>query len=321
MAVYTHVSAEQIAQFLTRFDVGTLLSAKGIAEGVENSNYMIEASRGRFILTLYEKRVDPADLPFFLGLMNHLADAHLPVPRALEDRAGDTLHDLAGRKACLIQFLPGLSVSEPTLAQCKAVGRALARLHMASASFGMARTNSLTLPGWARLANATRAHADAVSAGLRALIDTSLANLGQAWPSDLPRCAIHADLFPDNVLLLGDDVTGLIDFYFACTDFAAYDLAVTLAAWAFSPDGAVHHDGRAAALVEGYESVRPLSVAEQAALPLLAQGAALRFTLTRLYDWVNTPAGALVTRKDPMAFARRLQFYRAASPATVCGQA
>jgi homoserine kinase type II len=311
MAVYTHVSAEDMAAFLGRFDVGKLVSAKGIAEGVQNSNYLIETSQNRFILTLYEKLVKAEDLPFFLGLMNHYADADLPVPRVIANLQGETLHDLCGRKACLIEFLTGVSVSLPTPAQAQAVGAALAQLRKASDGFGMTRRNDFGLSGWQRLAAACRPQADEVQTGLRALIDNCLGDMSAQWPEDLPRSAIHADLFPDNVLFLGDEISGLIDFYFACTDIAVYDLAVCLNAWGFDASGSRALPTLMTALRQGYESVQPLTPAERAALPILCQGAALRFLLSRLYDWANTPSDALITRKDPLAYARRLTWWRA----------
>lgn len=309
MAVYTQVSTEALEAFLHPFPVGALVSAKGIAEGVENSNYLVETDSGRFILTLYEKRVKPEDLPFFLGLMRHLAERDLPVPLPIANTAGETLHQLSGRPACLIEFLTGVSVTAPATGHCRAVGAALARMHKAAADFPMTRANDLSLDGWRRLAAACRTQADDIAPGLRGQIDAALADLGARWPADLPIGAIHADLFPDNVLFLDHTVSGLIDFYFACTDMLAYDLAVCLNAWCFSADGHDYHADLAAALIAGYESVRPLTDAERAALPLLCQGAALRFLLTRAYDWLNTPSGALVTRKDPLAYARRLAFY------------
>ena len=310
MAVYTHVSTEALETFLAGFDIGHLLSAKGIAEGVENSNYLIETERGRYILTLYEKRVRLEDLPYFLGLTGHLADARLPVPRPIPNREGETLHTLAGRPACLIEFLTGVSVTEPTAEHCRNVGAALAKLHLAAAGFELSRPNDLSVDGWRRLAASVRAEADGISPGLRGLIDTALGEIGAAWPKGLPSGPIHADLFPDNVLVRDGDVTGLIDFYFAANDFWAYDIAVCLNAWCFSADGKSYRQDLTRAFIAGYESVRPLEPQERDALPLLCQGAALRFLLTRAYDWLNTPADALVTRKDPLAYARRLGFFR-----------
>ena len=319
MAVYTHVSAEEMEELLARYDVGALVSAKGIAEGVENSNYMVDTSSGRFILTLYEKRVDAADLPFFMALLDHLADKGRPVPRALKDRSGVQVQTVAGRPACLIEFLTGVSVSHPTPAQARATGEALGLMHGALADFGGARPNGLGPGGWRELAARCGTDLDQISPGLGARVSDELAFLEDAWPADLPRSVIHADLFPDNVLMLGDHVTGIIDFYFACTDIRAWDVAITHAAWCFEADGTGFHANLAAALVAGYEASFGLSAAERAAFPILARGAALRFLLTRAWDWLNTPPGALVTRKDPLAFLRRLDFYASATPATLLG--
>ena len=306
MAVYTQVSAEEVAALLQRFDTGALVSAKGIAEGVENSNYLVDTSGDRFILTLYEKRVDEADLPFFLALLDHLAERGNPVPRALRDRDGRQVHRVAGRPACLIEFLPGVSVTLPTPAQARAAGAALGRMHVGLRDFAPTRTNPLGLQGWHELAARCGAQLDAITAGLGQRVADELAFLDAQWPATLPRAVIHADLFPDNVLMLGDRVTGLIDFYFSCTEIRAWDLAVMHSAWCFTPD---FSPALGEALIAGYESEHPLLAEERATFPTLARGACLRFLLTRAWDWLNTPADALVTRKDPLAFLRRLDHY------------
>lgn len=320
MAVYTQIGAEDMAALIAEFDVGQLVSAKGIAEGVSNSNWLLETTGSadaatRFILTMYEFRIELSDLPYFLSLLDHLAAKGCPVPRTIHDRDG-ALYRMRGDKAlALIEFLPGVSVSDPTPAQARAVGAALAQLHAAAADFAPTRSNGMGLAEWHRLFDACGADGLAIiDPQLAGLVAEHLPRIAGNWPTDLPRSVIHADLFPDNVLMLGDKVTGLIDFYFACNDLTAYDVAVTHAAWCFDASGQTFRADLSAALLEGYESVRPLLTEERAALPLLAQGAALRFTSTRAYDWLNTPADALVMRKDPMAFARRLQFY-AANPA------
>jgi homoserine kinase type II len=319
MAVYTHVSAEEMESLLARYDAGRLVSAKGIAEGVENSNYLVDTSTGRFILTLYEKRVDAGDLPFFLALLDHLADKGQHVPRALKDREGVQIQTVAGRPACLIEFLTGVSVSHPSDAQAHATGAALGGMHGALADFTGERPNSLGPEGWRALAERCGGDLDTIAPGLKARVGNELNFLEASWPHDLPRSVIHADLFPDNVLMLGDEVTGIIDFYFACSDLRAWDVAVTHAAWCFENDGAGFHPSLAAGLVAGYEASFGLSAAERAAFPVLARGAALRFLLTRAWDWLNTPPGALVTRKDPLAFLRRLDFYAGADPRTLLG--
>ena len=309
MAVYTDVSVEDLDAFLKPYDVGGLVSFRGIAEGVENSNYVLEAEKGRFILTLYEKRVNEADLPFFLGLMEHLQQRGINCPLPVRARDGQMLHVLAGRPAALITFLNGVSYRRPTPAHCAELGRTLAELHRAADGFAIARPNALGVEGWRPLYERARADADSVQHGLQALIDAELAFLEQNWPKNLPQGVIHADLFPNNVLFMGDRLTGVIDFYFACNDAFAYDLAICLNAWCFESDFAFNlTKGRA--MIAAYEAARPLSVAERAAIPLLCRGSALRFLLTRLYDYLNVPPGALVKPHDPREYAKKLRFHQ-----------
>lgn len=315
MAVYTHLGAEVLGQLVAEFDVGELTSVKGIAEGISNSNWLVETtgkdgSGARFILTMYEYRIEVEDLPFFLSLLDHLSARGCPVPRTIHDRQGKLYRLLDGKAVALIEFLPGVSVSAPTPGQAHAVGHALAQMQLAAGDFAGVRENAMGRAEWQRLAQECGPEGLAeIDPGFAELVARELPAVLADWPEGLPRGTIHADLFPDNVLMLGNQVTGLIDFYFACTDLFAYDLAVTHAAWCFSNDGKHFDPALSAALIAGYEEVRPLSQAERSALPLLARGAALRFALTRAWDWVNTPADALVTRKDPLAFARRLEFY------------
>jgi homoserine kinase type II len=310
MAVYTEVSDEELTAFLARYHIGALLSFKGIAEGVENSNYLLKTEQAQFILTLYEKRVCREDLPFFLGLMEHLAERGLPCPTPVHDRSGATLQQLAGRPAAVISFLNGYSVRRPRVEHCGPVGGALADLHLAGVDFGIARQNALSLTGWRQLAEATADKADRLAAGLAEEIQNELRTLEGIWPNDLPRGVIHADLFPDNVFFRGELMSGLIDFYFACNDLFAYDVAVCLNAWCFEEPNAINIT-KARALLRGYNERRHLSEAEVHALPILARGAALRFLLTRLYDWFNTSESAMVKPKDPLEYRRKLRFHQA----------
>jgi homoserine kinase type II len=309
MAVYTDVSFEDLEGFLAAYDLGAVHAFKGIAEGVSNSNYFLQTERGAFILTLYEKRVEVVDLPFYLGLMEHLARKGIPCPLPVHTGNGAVTGTLNNRAAAILSFLDGVSLRRPTAEHCARVGRALAGLHEAGTGFAPTRANNLGLSGWQKLAADCDPHADNVSEGMRSLIDSEVGILSNSWPEGLPTGVIHADLFPDNVLFLDDQVSGLIDFYFACVDSLAYDLAVTLNAWCFESDGA-YNLTKGRALIAGYQALRALTHAERAALPLLARGAALRFLLTRLYDWVHTNPGALVRRKDPREFARILRFHR-----------
>jgi homoserine kinase type II len=318
MAVYTDVSEGELEAFLRNYAVGDLLSYKGIAEGSENSNYLLHTSTGAYILTLYEKRVERDDLPFFLGLMDHLAKKGIVCPLPVHRKDGNIIGEVAGRAAALITFLEGMWMRRPTVAQCREVGKALAALHVAGADFPLTRPNALQIDGWRKLWAGARDRADEVEPGLVAEVDKDFVELDRDWPKDLPSGVIHADLFPDNVFFLGQKLSGLIDFYFACNDFYAYDLATCLNAWCFEKDSS-YNLTKSTALLAGYRSVRPLEAAEVEALPLLARGSALRFMLTRLYDWLTIPDGALVQKRDPHEFIRRLRFHRQVRSATEYG--
>jgi homoserine kinase type II len=309
MAVYTDVSFEELKTFLAAYDLGEPHVFKGIAEGVSNSNYYLQTEKGTFILTLYESRVEATDLPFYLGLMEHLARAGIKCPTPVHAKNRAVSGILNGRPAAILTFLDGVSLRQPKAEHCRLAGRALAELHEAGASFRESRANALGPEGWRKLAADCAEEADSLAGGLRALIDEELASLEAAWPAVLPHGVIHADLFPDNVLFVNDSVSGIIDFYFACNDALAYDLAVMLNAWCFESDGAFNlTKGRA--LIGGYQAKRALEPGERAALPLLCRGAALRFLLTRLYDCIHRNPDALVRPKDPREFVRRLRFHR-----------
>ena len=307
MAVYTDVAAEELAEFLGGYDIGELLSYKGIAEGVENSNFLLHTTSGSFFLTLYEKRVAVGDLPFFLGLMGHLAGHGIVCPQPVKTRGGETLGRLAGRPAAIIDFLEGVWPRKPNAAHCAAVGQALAKLHLAGRDFPMKRANALSVSGWRPLFDQAAPRADTLQHGLRQLMSDELDHLEKTWPKNLPEGVIHADAFPDNVLFLGERLSGLIDFYFACNDILAYDIAICLNAWCFEADHSFNVT-KARAFLNAYGRERKLSDAEQDALPLLARGAALRILLTRLVDWFNVPPGAMVKPKDPLEYFRKLRF-------------
>lgn len=309
MAVYTDVAAEDLVKFLAGYELGELLSYKGIAEGVENSNFLVHTGTGHYILTLYEKRVAAGDVPFFLALMEHLAARGINCPQPVKARSGETLGHLCGRPAAIVTFLDGMWIRRPDPRHCYALGVALAKLHLAGRDFPQQRRNALSLDGWRQLQEQTAARADSVQPGLAALAVDELTYLERHWPQHLPRGVIHADLFPDNVFFLGNTLSGLIDFYFACTDMLAYDVAICLNAWCFEPDHS-YNVTKGQELLQGYMRTRALSPAELDALPLLARGAALRFLLTRLIDWLNVPEGALVRPKNPLEYFRKLRFHQ-----------
>ncbi len=309
MAVYTEIDDEELRSFVAEYDIGAGTGLKGIAEGVENTNYLLQTDRGTYILTIYEKRVDPKDLPFFLGLLDHLSTRGVPCPPTIHGRDGKALRQVAGKPAAVQTFLQGIWPKRPGVVHCGEVGAALARMHLAGRDYPQTRHNDLSLDGWAELVAATAGRADEVAMGLADEIAREYEDLSGQWPINLPTGVIHADLFPDNVFFMDDKLTGLIDFYFACTDALAYDLAICLNAWCFERGGEFNIT-KARRLLSAYRRVRPVSDAELAALPLLARGSALRFLLTRLYDWLNQVDGAMVKPKDPLEYLHKLRFHR-----------
>lgn len=311
MAVYTDVSVEDLEAFLSAYDLGKLLSYKGIAEGVENSNFLLHTEAGYFILTLYEKRVNVADLPFFLGLMEHLAARGINCPQPVQTRRGDILGEVCGRPAAIVTFLDGMWMRRVDARHCAALGEALAKLHLAAGDFKLRRANALSVAGWRPLFLSCAGRVDEVRPGMAATIEQELDALEASWPRHLPQGVIHADLFPDNVFFLGERLSGLIDFYFACNDMLAYDVAICLNAWCFESDFS-YNVTKGRALLQAYVKARPMTGDELAAMPLLARGAAMRFLLTRLVDWLNVPPGALVRPKSPQEYFRKLRFHQQA---------
>ncbi|EAU41210.1 homoserine kinase [Fulvimarina pelagi HTCC2506] len=314
MAVYTDVGEAELIAFLADYDLGQVLSYKGIAEGVENSNFLLRTTGGTFILTLYEKRVAKNDLPFFLGLMQYLAEHGLSCPLPVQRRDGEALGELAGRPGAVFTFLEGMGARRPTPVHCRAVGSAMARLHAIGQGFSMQRTNGLAMEAWRPLFASCPNRVDEIEPGLADEIGSELDDLEANWPRDLPSGVIHADLFTDNVFFLGGELSGIIDFYFACNELLAYDIAITLCAWCFEADGSFNIT-KGVALLKGYQAVRPLSESEADSLPILCRGAAMRFLLTRLYDWLTVPDGSFVVKKDPREYLRKLRFHRNVSRA------
>ena len=309
MAVYTRVDEDQLAELLSGYDIGEPTSFSGITQGVENSNYRLTTTAGNFILTLYEKRVERSDLPFFIGLMGHMADRGITCPKPVADKKGAILQEVSHRAAAIVTFLDGTWSNAPSSTRCFAAGEVLGQMHLAGADFKLERANALNVANLAPLLESSdKGEADGISPGLWSEAEVRLGGILADWPESLPRGVIHADLFPDNALFIGDKVTGVIDFYFACNDLLAYDLAIMLNAWCFEPDGSFNIT-KARQLVAGYQESRPLAPAEVEAVPLLCRGAAMRFFLTRLYDWINTPADAQVRPHDPMDYWKRLNFH------------
>lgn len=315
MAVYTHITAQQLSDFLGLYDLGALVSFEGIAQGVSNTNYHVFTDRGRFILTMFEeRRVSEADLPFFFAFSDYVSRGGVQAPRALADRAGRTIGRLAGRPAVFLNFLEGKDIPKAKLtpAHCGSFGAGLARMHRAAEGFSLTRTNSMGPEKWRALANKTANGADGFHGGLRAIIADELAELLAVWPgqdSGVPMGAVHADAFPDNVFFIDGEMSAVIDFYFSCTDFYAYDLAISINAWCFAPDHTFSPD-RYRAFMQAYQSVRALSTAEAEFLPLFCRGAALRILLSRLEEYLEHDSSTLMVPHDPGEYLTKLLFHK-----------
>lgn len=309
MAVYTQVGPVELDQFLDRYSIGAAQSLEGIAEGIENSNFRLVTDQATYILTLFEKRANPDDLPYFLALMEHLAKKGVTCPLPIKDKTGRSLATLMGKPATIVSFLNGRPVQPITADSCYQVGVLLANMHIATMDFEGHRINDLGLEHLRTLFGRLGSRANEVQDGLADLIDLELTTLAKQWPNHLPKGTCHADLFHDNVLFANGQLSGVIDFYFAATDILAYDLGVTILSWTASVDGPIDPD-LMQAMIDGYDSVRPLSHEERDALPLLMRGAAMRFMLTRLHDWVHRVRGAMGIIKDPLEYLRKLEWLR-----------
>ena len=310
MAVYTKVTEPELSEFLKQFDIGSLVSLTGISEGIENTNYLVQTDTARFILTLYEKRVNPQELPYFLDLMTHLAQKEISCPLPVANKTGEALLPLCGKKACLTTFLQGKSVKQIMPEHCGQLGEAMAKMHLAGQDFTGFRKNDLSVDGWETLLSKIGQKADTITDGLFNEMTDVFQTVKSRFPIGLPQGVIHADLFPDNVFFTDDKLSGIIDFYFACNDALVYELAVCLNAWCFDQDTWDFNPSKAKNMIEEYNRVRPLSDAEKEALPILALGSALRFLLTRTYDWLNRVPGALVTPKNPLEYVKKLRFQK-----------
>lgn len=309
MAVYTHIDDDELSTFLEGYDIGELLSFKGIAEGVENSNYLLHTGAGYYILTLYEKRVNADDLPFFIGLMDHLFHNGISCPEPVRNKSGDALGILAGRPAAIVTFLDGLSLSHSSSGDCKILGEAVAKMHLAGQGFEIERANALSIADWRPLYELSAANIDTIQPNLSTLVETELDYLEANWPKNLPTGIIHADIFPDNVFFLKGELSGFIDFYFSCNDMLAYDVAICINAWCFDNDGNYDQE-KAESFLIGYQKIRKFSDEENIALPILIRGSAIRFLLTRVYDWLNVPKTAVVVPKNPVEYINKVKFHQ-----------
>ena len=311
MAVYTKLSEHKLKDFFSKYNLGKLLNYKEIKEGIENTNYFIQTEKNKFILTLYEKRVDEKDLPFFMSLMKNLHDKNFPSPKPIININGNYISEISNKKAAVVSFLDGSSKKNLNPKNCYEVGVNTAKLHLITKNLVAKRKNKLSVLSWRKIYNKVKNDCSKIHPNLIEIIEKNLEEIEHKWPKNIPSGIIHADLFPDNIFFKNDKLTGIIDFYFACNDFYALEIAVCLNALCFEGknDNLSFNVTKAKKFIDGYSSIRKLSEDEKKSLKILCQGAAIRFLLTRVFDYLNLTEGAIVEIKDPVEYLKRLEFH------------
>jgi|TARA_B110000438_G_scaffold296673_1_gene341736 homoserine kinase type II len=311
MAVYTKLSEEELKNFFSKYNLGKLLNYKEIKEGIENTNYFVQMEKGKFILTLYEKRVEEKDLPFFISLMRNLFDRNFLSPEPIINKNGNYITEVLNKKAAVVSFLNGQAKKILSPANCYDVGINSAKLHLITKDLTGKRINKLSVDSWRKIYNKVKKDCSKIHPNLTKIIEKNLDKVEKNWPKNIPSGIIHADLFPDNIFFENDQLSGIIDYYFACHDFYAFEIAVCLNALCFEGknENLSFNITKAKKFIDGYSSIRKLTEEEKESLKILCQGAALRFLLTRVFDYLNLTEGAIVKIKDPIEYLKRLEFH------------
>ena len=312
MAVYTKFSQINIEEILSNYNLGKLDMFKGIEEGIENTNYFLSVNGIKFILTVYEKRIKSEDLPFFSNLMSELNKANFKCPVPILNKQNETLTDYKGKKLMIVSFLEGKAKKNLSPSNCKSIGIEVAKMHNITKNFKLKRQNDLSINSWRNLFNSIKDKCTKINKNLPKLIEENLTDVEKNWPKNLPRGIIHADLFHDHVFFKGNKLSGIIDFYFSCEDFFAFEIAICFNAVCFDgmKDNLSFNVTKAKNFINGYTSIRELNDQEKNSIKVLSQGAALRFLLTRVFDTLNKVDGAIVKVKDPMEYMKRLEFHK-----------
>jgi len=311
MAVYTKLSADELKDFFFKYDLGKLINHKEIKEGIENTNYFTQTENGKFILTLYEKRVDEKDLPFFISLMKNLFDKNFPCPNPIINKNGNYISEIKNKKAAVISFLNGTAKKILNPNECYQVGIYAAKLHSITKDLTGKRKNKLSVNSWKEIYKKIRNDCSKIHKNLPKIIEKNLTEIENNWPKNIPSGIIHADLFPDNIFFNGNKLSGIIDYYFSCYDYYAFEIAICLNALCFEGQNQnlSFNVTKAKKFIDGYSSIRSLTEEEKKSLKVLCQGAAIRFLLTRVFDYLNLTEGAIVKIKDPVEYLKRLEFH------------
>jgi homoserine kinase type II len=308
MAVYTKLEHQEVRQFLEQYNINNFKDYKGITEGVENTNYLIKTSEQDYILTIYEKRVDENDLPFFIKLLSYLSENKFPCPKPIANKNNEKINRIKNKNAALVTFLNGQSKNKITSEECFEIGKITAQLHEITKKFDINRKNNLSIENWDSIFEKTIKQKIDLDESIIKKTKNYLNFLKDKWPKNLPQGIIHADLFPDNIFFTNNKVSGIIDFYFACNDFFAYEIAICINSLCFD-NNSTFNMTKAKYLIDGYTSIRTLSEDEKKYLPILSMGAAMRFFLTRLYDFYHTDNKADVKIKDPFEYLKKMEFH------------
>ena len=311
MAVYTKLSEEKLNDFFLKYNLGKLLNYKEIKEGIENTNYLIHLEKGKFILTLYEKRVEEKDLPFFISLMRNLFDKKFPSPEPIVNKNGNYITEISGKKAAVVSFLEGKAKKNLNPNDCYEVGINTAKMHLITKNLTAKRENRLSFNSWKSIYNKVKKDCSKIHPKLADIVEKNLNEIEKKWPKNIPSGIIHADLFPDNIFFKNNKLSGIIDYYFSCYDFYAFEIAICLNALCFEgkKENLSFNVTKAKKFIDGYSSIRNLNESEKQSLKILCQGAAIRFLLTRVFDYLNLIEGAIVKIKDPVEYLKRLEFH------------
>jgi len=311
MAVYTKLSENKLKEFFSKYSLGKVLNYNGIKEGIENTNYFVQTNKNKFILTLYENRVGEEDLPFFMGLMKNLVIANFPSPEPIINVNGNYIAEISGKKAAVVSFLNGTAKKNLSTENCYDVGAKTATLHAITKNLSLKRKNQLSINNWRKIFQNVKNDCSKINKNLPLIIEKNLNEIENNWPKNIPSGIIHADLFPDNILFKNNKLTGIIDFYFSCNDFYAFEIAICLNALCFEGlnENLSFNVTKAKKFIDGYSSIRKISEDEKKSLKILCKGAAMRFLLTRVFDYLNLVEGAVVKVKDPIEYLKRLEFH------------
>ena len=312
MAIYTKLSFKEVSNILKSYSLGNLKNLKGIKEGIEYTNYLLNTTNGKYILTIYEKRVNTKELPFFINLMSHLSSNKIICPKPISNNSGLYIFKIKNKYASISSFVEGKGMLSHSTAACKTIGKNIARLHLATKNIKISRKNNLSINSWVKLNNSIKNKANLKIPGIHLFINKILQKLKKNWPNNIPSGIIHADLFPDNIFFLKNKFSGFIDFYFACNDLLVYDLAICINAICFDKSNKLDNQ-KVSAILQGYSTIRKLKKIELEALPNLLIGAAIRFFLTRLHDSIYLQKNAIVKVKDPIEYLNKIKFHNIAT--------